>query len=116
MELRILVIDDERAIRRFLATVLSAHGYTVVEAASGRATRVATLLGAAQGMREAAGATVYGYYRPDDARKAAAAAQARAVLGDDAWDDAVDEGRALEVDDAVRYVLTGSARTLRLAT
>lgn len=34
----------------------------------------------------------------------------------DAWDDAVDEGRAPEVDDAVRYVLTGSTRTLRLAT
>ena len=72
--------------------------------------------GAAQGLQEAAGATVYGYYRPDDALKEAAAVQARLVLGDDAWDDAVDEGRALEVDDAVRYVLTGSARPLRLAT
>lgn len=32
--LRVLVIDDERAIRRFLKTSLSAHGYTVFEAAS----------------------------------------------------------------------------------
>ena len=88
----------------------------VVDAADGRPARVATLLGAAQGMREAAGPTVYGYYHPDDALQAAAAAQARRELGDDAWDDAVDEGRALEVDDAVRYVLSGSARSLDLAT
>lgn len=32
---RILVVDDEPAIRRFLRTVLTAHGYTVFEAARG---------------------------------------------------------------------------------
>lgn len=31
----VLVVDDEPAIRRFLRTSLSAHGYTVTEAASG---------------------------------------------------------------------------------
>jgi two-component system KDP operon response regulator KdpE len=31
----ILVVDDEPAIRRFLKTILSAHGYTVYEAARG---------------------------------------------------------------------------------
>ena len=34
--LRILVVDDERAIRRFLRTSLTALGYTVFEAASGK--------------------------------------------------------------------------------
>jgi two-component system KDP operon response regulator KdpE len=33
--LRILVVDDEKAIRRFLHTSLMANGYTVFEAASG---------------------------------------------------------------------------------
>lgn len=33
--LRVLVVDDERAIRRFLRASLSAHQYTVVEAAGG---------------------------------------------------------------------------------
>ena len=33
---RVLVIDDERAIRRFLKASLGAHGYTVIEAASGQ--------------------------------------------------------------------------------
>jgi two-component system KDP operon response regulator KdpE len=33
--LRVLVVDDERAIRRFLRASLTAHGYTVYEAADG---------------------------------------------------------------------------------
>lgn len=33
---RILVVDDERAIRRYLRTSLGAHGYTVYEAATGQ--------------------------------------------------------------------------------
>ncbi|OQY81751.1 MAG: DNA-binding response regulator [Chloroflexi bacterium UTCFX4] len=32
---RILIVDDEPAIRRFLKTILTAHGYTVFEAARG---------------------------------------------------------------------------------
>jgi two-component system KDP operon response regulator KdpE len=34
--LRVLVVDDERAIRRFLRTSLAAHGYSVYEASDGR--------------------------------------------------------------------------------
>ncbi len=33
--LRILVVDDERAIRRYLRTSLTALGYEVLEAATG---------------------------------------------------------------------------------
>lgn len=33
---RVLIVDDERAIRRFLLTSLTAHGFTVFEAANGR--------------------------------------------------------------------------------
>lgn len=33
---RVLVVDDEPAIRRFLRTSLSAHGYSVFDAANGR--------------------------------------------------------------------------------
>ena len=34
--LRVLVVDDERAIRRFLRTSLTAHGYAVYEASNGQ--------------------------------------------------------------------------------
>jgi two-component system KDP operon response regulator KdpE len=34
--LRVLVVDDERPIRRFLRASLTAHGYTVYEASTGR--------------------------------------------------------------------------------
>jgi two-component system, OmpR family, KDP operon response regulator KdpE len=33
---RVLVVDDEQAIRRFLRTSLTANGYTVIEAATGQ--------------------------------------------------------------------------------
>ena len=33
---RVLVIDDERSIRRFLRASLSAHGYEIFEAATGQ--------------------------------------------------------------------------------
>lgn len=35
--LRVLIVDDERAIRRFLHASLTAHGYAVFEAAAGEA-------------------------------------------------------------------------------
>lgn len=34
--LRLLVVDDERAIRRFMQTALAAHGYHIFEAAAGQ--------------------------------------------------------------------------------
>jgi predicted ATPase/transcriptional regulator with XRE-family HTH domain len=77
----------------------------VVEAADAAPDRVAVLLGAAQTLRERVGAKVYGYYLPDESLRAAAERQTRAALGEDAFDDAVDAGRALDPDDSVRYAL-----------
>ena len=39
-ELNILIVDDERAIRRFLRAALSSHGYQVVEAENGQSALV----------------------------------------------------------------------------
>jgi two-component system, OmpR family, KDP operon response regulator KdpE len=41
--LRVLVVDDEAAIRRFLRTTLAAHGHQVFEAANGQATLTAVV-------------------------------------------------------------------------
>ena len=40
---RVLVVDDEPAIRRYLTVLLSAHGYTVFEAGSGQSAMSAVL-------------------------------------------------------------------------
>lgn len=45
IRLRVLIVDDEHAIRRFLRAALSAHGYTVYEAASGEEALEAMLTG-----------------------------------------------------------------------
>lgn len=41
---RVLVVDDERAIRRFLQGSLTAHGHTVFEASNGRDTLEAVVI------------------------------------------------------------------------
>ena len=40
---RVLVVDDEPAIRRYLTVLLSAHGYTIFEAGSGQSAMSAVL-------------------------------------------------------------------------
>ena len=74
------------------------------------ARRVAILLGVAQSLRETAGATVYGYYLLDESLRAAAERQARSAMGDDAYDDAVDTGRGLELAAAVGFALSRAGR------
>jgi predicted ATPase/transcriptional regulator with XRE-family HTH domain len=96
-----------------LAYVLDA--LAVLESSTGRARRVAQLLGAAQVLRETVGANVYGYYKPDDALRDAAASSARATLGVDAFDDAVAEGRRLGPDQAAALALSADGARLRLA-
>ncbi|MDR7251724.1 putative ATPase/DNA-binding XRE family transcriptional regulator [Nocardioides sp. BE266] len=72
----------------------------VLSAASGQHARVPLLLGAAQAIREAQGARGYGYYRTDPAAIDAAADDARAHLGQDRYDDALDTGRGYSTADA----------------
>jgi tetratricopeptide (TPR) repeat protein len=67
----------------------------VLAAAAGQHARVPLLLGAAQAIREAWGSHGYGYYRPDKAAIAEAAAEARTHLGADRYDDALDTGRGI---------------------
>jgi glycosyltransferase involved in cell wall biosynthesis len=77
----------------------------VVEAGTGSLARVPVLVGAAEGVRELVGGEVYGYYQPDPALLAGAVTASRAALGDDAYDDALDGGRALSADEALRLGL-----------
>jgi tetratricopeptide (TPR) repeat protein len=77
----------------------------VVEGAAGRPERLAALLGAAVGLRETVGWTVYGYYRPDTALRERAAAAARDALGDDRYENALDHGRSMSFAEAIAFAL-----------
>jgi predicted ATPase/DNA-binding XRE family transcriptional regulator len=77
----------------------------VLEAAEGLHARVPLLIGAAQAIRETTGVQGYGYYRPDPEVAAKAVDEARRRLGDDRYDDALDVGRTLQPDEAVRLAL-----------
>jgi predicted ATPase/DNA-binding XRE family transcriptional regulator len=85
-----------------LAYLLDASA--VLAAAAGQHARVPLVLGAAQAIRESLGSHGYGYYRPDPATIAAAAAAARGHLGDDRYDDALDTGRGLSPREAAAMV------------
>ena len=98
--LRLSVETGDQANLAYLLDALA-----VIEAAEGVLSRVPLLLGAAQAIREGIGARGYGYYRPDPAAVAAAADDARARLGADRYDDALDAGRALAPDAAARLAL-----------
>jgi predicted ATPase/DNA-binding XRE family transcriptional regulator len=77
----------------------------VVESADERAHRVGTLLGAARSLRETVGANVYAYYQPDESRRSKAEDDARVLLGDHAYDEAVRAGRGLDAPDIIRFAL-----------
>ncbi|TDO30981.1 hypothetical protein EV643_1345 [Kribbella sp. VKM Ac-2527] len=68
----------------------------VIESKEDNHVRVATLLGAATGLRETVGADVYAYYLPDVSLRDTAQQAARTALGDDAYNEAVTAGRSLD--------------------
>ncbi|MEV0289538.1 helix-turn-helix domain-containing protein [Kribbella sp. NPDC050820] len=68
----------------------------VIESKEGNHLRVATLLGAATGLRETVGADVYAYYMPDESLRDAAQQTAQLALGEEAYDAAVAAGRSLD--------------------
>jgi predicted ATPase/transcriptional regulator with XRE-family HTH domain len=76
-----------------------------LEGAAGAHERAAVLLGAARGLRERVGSEVYGYYLPDPMRRARAEEEARVALGDDAVEEALATGAALEVPAVVEVAL-----------
>jgi hypothetical protein len=81
----------------------------VVDGGTGDHRRAALLLGAARGLRERVGSTVYGYYLPDPALRARVEDEARTHLGNDALTEALDAGHALDVPAVVALALSSTA-------
>lgn len=81
------------------------EGWAVVLGARGEAERSARLMGASQKLREAAEVATYNYLTPSRPLYEQTAARVRARMGDEAFDRASAEGRAMTLSEAVAYAL-----------
>ena len=86
----------------------SIQGLATVAGVRGELRRAVRLLGAAEALQEAAGLVLYAYttYTSNEPHQCAASA-AREELGERAWKEARDEGRAMTFEQAVEYALEG---------
>ena len=75
---------------------------SAVAALRGEAKRSALLIGAAEESLREVGAPVYNFYAPDPSLKERAPAEARGVLGDAAFEELRERGRAATFEEAVR--------------
>ncbi len=82
---------------------------SAVEAFRGEAERCALLLGAAEALLEEVGARVHNYYAPDPSLRERAVEEARAVLGEAAFNEAWVHGRDMGFEQAVGYALGADA-------
>jgi DNA-binding CsgD family transcriptional regulator len=69
----------------------------------GEAERAAKLFGAAQALREAAG---YHLTPEEEAWREPYLATTRSRLGDDSWEEALAQGRAMSMEEAIEYALS----------
>ena len=81
------------------------EGLAVATGKRGKSRRSARLFGVAEGLLKEVGATVYNYYFPDPSLKESALAETRTALGDAAFEEARDKGRAMTFEQAVEYAL-----------
>jgi predicted ATPase len=86
------------------ASAEALEGFAELAVAKHAAKRSATILGAAARLRDEMGLPIPMHEEHEHKR---VAATARAALGDDAFDRAWREGRAMDLDEAVRYTLNG---------
>ena len=98
-----VVLSEQVGDRAQLAHFL--EGLAAVGGMRGDAERSARLFGAAEVLLEEVGARVYNYYVPDHSLQERAEAEARAALGDAAFEEARERGRAMTFEQAVEYAL-----------
>jgi tetratricopeptide (TPR) repeat protein len=81
-----------------------------VDLARGRPNRSARLLGAADGLLESIGATVYNYYAPDRSRRERVVAEVRQRLGEATFDALWAEGQSMTLEATVAEALEEGER------
>jgi predicted ATPase len=98
-----LELSGQTKDRANLAHFLKA--LAAVMAFRGRAERSALLLGASDALLREVGAPVYNFYNTDPSLQDRAAAEARAILGEAAFEEARGLGREMTFEQAVEYAL-----------
>jgi tetratricopeptide (TPR) repeat protein len=96
-------IGDQANLSYFL------EGLAVVAGMEGDAEHPARLLGAAERLLEEAGTSVYNYYKPDRSLYDRTTASVRSRLGEEGFEEAWAEGRAMTFEQAVEYALGRNA-------
>ena len=100
-------IGDEANLSYFL------EGLAVVAGMEGDAEHSARLLGAAERLLEETGTSVYNYYKPDRSLYDRTTANVRSRLGQEGFEEAWAEGRAMTFEQAVEYALERDAASSR---
>lgn len=77
----------------------------VVASSEGNAERTVLLLGAAEGLVREVGAPGYDFYDPDPSIRERPALEARAVMGEKAFEKARERGREMRFEQAIAYAL-----------
>jgi transcriptional regulator with XRE-family HTH domain len=101
------IISEQVRDRAALAYCL--EGLAVVANARGEAERCARLIGAAEGLHEAVGIPVYVYYEPHRSPYESTVAAVRSQMGEEAFEAARADGRAMTFEQAVEYSLESNA-------
>jgi predicted ATPase len=83
---------------------------SAVEAFEGEVERSAVLIGAAEGSLREVGAPVYNFYRPNLSAGERAVSEARAGLGEAAFEEARERGRRMTLEQAVEYAIEDAPR------
>jgi tetratricopeptide (TPR) repeat protein len=102
-----VIISEQVRDRAALAYCL--EGLAVVANVRGEAERCARLIGAAEGLHEAVGIPVYVYYELHRSPYESTVAAVRSQMGEEAFEAARADGRAMTFEQAVEYSLESNA-------
>ncbi len=107
-----LMLEEAIGLSRQVGDRISLAQYlgalAVAASSRGDAKRSAILLGAAEGLLREVGAPGYDFYDPDHSIRERPAVEARASLGEAAFEEAQEQGRSMTFEQAVEYALQGN--------
>jgi predicted ATPase/DNA-binding CsgD family transcriptional regulator/Tfp pilus assembly protein PilF len=99
-----LMVSNELGDR--MVATGSLEGMACISAAQGGAVRAGRLFGAAEALLEAVGAVAYQLTPEEESWRQPYRATACSLLGEHSWEEALVQGRAMSMEDAIEYALS----------